>query len=142
MVSMPISSEFADHRNRRTIPTRIDIYLTQQTAGNQAGAIETCPGSDFEPSILQFRENQQSKRERHGYSEESCSPPAPSWRSRPVCPEILIDFNFDSSVLGATFCGLVVCDRFSFAESLPGDPAALHSLLHHIIPNRHPAPIR
>ena len=60
-----------------------------------------------------------------------------------VAPAILlINFDFDSAVLGTTFRSLVVSDRFGFAESLTGNPAAVHTLLHYIIPNRHPTPIR
>src|SRR5262245_54207051 len=54
---------------------------------------------------------------------------------------ILINFNFDSTVLSSTFSGRVRCDRFGFAESLTRDPAALHTLFHYVIPHRHPTPI-
>ena len=59
-----------------------------------------------------------------------------------VAPGILIDLNFDPAVLGTALCSLVVSDRFGFAESLTRDPAAFHTLLRYIIPNRHPTPIR
>jgi hypothetical protein len=65
----------------------------------------------------------------------------PGARSR-IGPEGLINFNLDSAVLGSTFRGLVISDRFGFAKSLTGNPAALHTFLHNIIPNRHPPPIR
>jgi hypothetical protein len=60
----------------------------------------------------------------------------------PYLAKGLINFNLDSTVLGATRCGLVIRDRFGFAESLARDPTALHTLLHHVIPNRHPTPVR
>ena len=68
-----------------------------------------------------------------------CCPGAPNG----VAPAlVLIDFDFDPAVLGSTLCSLVVSDRFRFAEPLTGDPAAVHTLLHYVVPNRHPTPIR
>ena len=57
-------------------------------------------------------------------------------------PGILVDFDFDSTIFGSTFGGRVRSNRFGLAESLTRDPAALHSLLHYVIPHRHPTPIR
>ena len=65
------------------------------------------------------------------------------WRSKThSCPKILIHFNFDTPVLGSTLSGLVVSDRFGFSKSLTRYSAAIHTLLHNIILNRHPSPIR
>jgi hypothetical protein len=58
-----------------------------------------------------------------------------------IAPEILINFNFDPAVLRSTCRGLVICDRSGFSKSLTRDSAALYTLLHNIIPNRHPTPI-
>src|SRR6516164_9558747 len=65
------------------------------------------------------------------------------WRSKTdFCPEILIDLNLDPPIFCTTFGGLVVSDRFGFAESLTRYPTAIHALLHHIVLNRHPTPVR
>ena len=53
----------------------------------------------------------------------------------------LINFDFDPAVLGSTLSGRVGSDRFGFAKSLTRDPAALHTLLHYVVPHRHPTPI-
>src|SRR5262249_42669152 len=66
-----------------------------------------------------------------------------TWRFQAgVGPAILIYLNLDSAVLGSSFCGRVRSDRFGFSKPLTRDPAALHTLLHYVIPNRHPTPIR
>src|SRR4029434_777211 len=59
-----------------------------------------------------------------------------------VGPEILINLNLDSTVLRSTLSGRIRSDRFGFAESLTRDSAAFHTLLHYIVPNRRPTPIR
>ena len=48
----------------------------------------------------------------------------------------LFHFNFYASVLGATFRGPVIGDRFAFAKTLSGNAAAVDALLHHVVFNR------
>ena len=52
-----------------------------------------------------------------------------------------LDFDLDSAVFRTTFPGLIVCDRFAFAESLSGNSATVNTLLHDIVLNRSHTPL-
>ena len=58
------------------------------------------------------------------------------------CLGSLINFDFDPAILGSTFCGLVISDRFTFAKTLSRNSAAVDALANNITFYRIHTPFR